>query len=117
MEECFTNIYKNKRVLLTGHSGFKGGWMSLFLKELGAEVMGYSLPPNTEPSMFNVCNIKDDIKTVFDDIRNENMLCKTMELFKPDIIFHFAAQPLVRTSYEEPKMTYETNVMGTLNVY
>lgn len=117
MEECFNNIYKNKRVLLTGHSGFKGGWMSLFLKELGADVMGYSLPPNTEPSMFNVCNIKNDVKTVFNDIRNENMLCNTMELFKPDIIFHFAAQPLVRTSYEEPKLTYETNVMGTLNVY
>ncbi|WP_294130163.1 CDP-glucose 4,6-dehydratase [uncultured Clostridium sp.] len=117
MGECFNNIYEGKKVFLTGHTGFKGGWLSLFLKKLGAEVLGYSLEPNTEPSFFRICEIEKEIKSVIGDIRDLDYLSQVMNNFNPDIIFHLAAQPLVRISYKEPKMTYETNVIGTLNVY
>ncbi|MBN1073457.1 CDP-glucose 4,6-dehydratase [Clostridium botulinum] len=113
----FNNIYKGKRVFITGHTGFKGTWLTLWLKQLGAEILGYSLEPNTEPSMFNLCNTKDNIRHIIGDIRNHEKLEKVMKEFKPDIIFHLAAQPLVRSSYADPKLTYETNVIGTLNVY
>lgn len=112
----FNNIYKNKKVLLTGASGFKGSWLSLWLKSLGAEVLGYSLEPNTTPSMFEELKIADKIQNVFGDIRNKEKLEKTFNKFKPEIVFHLAAQPLVRLSYLEPLNTYETNVIGTLNV-
>lgn len=117
MFECFKNIYNGKKVFLTGHTGFKGSWLSLFLKELGAEVMGYSLEPNTDPSIYKICDIDRDIKSVIGDIKDLDKLCDAMKEFNPDIIFHLAAQPLVRLSYKEPKNTYETNVIGTLNVY
>lgn len=117
MFECFKNIYNGKRVFLTGHTGFKGSWLSLFLKELGADVMGYSLEPNTDPSIYKICDIDRDIKSVIGDIKDLDKLCDAMKEFNPDIIFHLAAQPLVRLSYKEPKNTYETNVIGTLNVY
>ncbi len=117
MGGCFNNIYEGKRVFLTGHTGFKGAWLSLFLKKLGAEVLGYSLEPSTEQSLFEVCEIKKEINSVIGDIRDLQYLTNAMSEFKPDIIFHLAAQPLVRASYREPKMTYETNVIGTLNVY
>lgn len=109
-------IYKNKKVFLTGHSGFKGSWLTLWLNSLGAEVCGYSLEPNTEPSMYNVLNISDKCKSVFGNILDKEKLEKTMAEFKPDMVFHLAAQPLVRLSYSEPVMTYETNVIGSLNV-
>ena len=113
----FNNIYKNKKIFLTGHTGFKGSWLSLWLNLLGAEVLGYSLEPNTNPSMFNELNIKNHIsKSVIGDILNAEKLEKEMNDFKPDIIFHLAAQPLVRLSYSQPVLTYKTNVIGTLNV-
>lgn len=113
----FNGIYQNKRVFLTGHTGFKGSWLSLWLTLLGAEVCGYSLAANTEPSMFNELDIRGKIaKSVIGNILDENLLSKTINDFQPDIIFHLAAQPLVRLSYAEPVMTYKTNVIGSLNV-
>jgi len=113
----FNNIYTGKRVFLTGHTGFKGSWLSLWLTNLGAEVCGYSLAPNTKPSMFEELNIEDKIaKSVIGDILDEEKLQQTINEFKPDIVFHLAAQPLVRLSYSEPVMTYKTNVIGSLNV-
>lgn len=108
--------YKGKRVLVTGHTGFKGGWLVLWLKHLGAEVCGYALEPNTDPNLFSVAQVSKGIKSVIGDILDENKLNKTFQDFKPEIVFHLAAQPLVRLSYSEPVKTYETNVMGTLKV-
>ncbi len=113
----FNNIYKGKKVFLTGHTGFKGSWLALWLTMLGAEVCGYSLKPNTEPSMFAELNIENKIKkSIYGDILDVERLEASVEEFKPDIIFHLAAQPLVRLSYSEPVLTYKTNVIGTLNV-
>ncbi len=113
----FGNIYKNKKVFLTGHTGFKGSWLSLWLSQLGARVCGYSLVPNTQPSMFNELGIANKIeKSIIGDILDNILLEKAMCDFKPDIVFHLAAQPLVRFSYLEPVLTYKTNVIGTLNV-
>lgn len=110
------SCYKNKKVLLTGASGFKGSWLSLWLSSLGAEVLGYSLEPNTTPSMFEELKIASKIKNVFADVRDKITLEKTFNDFKPEIVFHLAAQPLVRLSYAEPLSTYETNLIGSLNV-
>ena len=110
-------FYKNKKVLITGHTGFKGSWLSLWLNLLGAEVLGYSLKPNTIPSMFQELKIEKRMaKSVIGDILDFKKLSKTFESFKPDIVFHLAAQPIVRLSYYEPIKTYQTNVIGTLNV-
>lgn len=109
-------IYKNKKVFLTGHTGFKGGWLALWLKSLDAEVLGYSLEPNTTPSLFNEAGVGTQVKSVFGNILDREKLNKTMRDFNPDIVFHLAAQPLVRLSYSEPVGTYETNVIGSLNV-
>lgn len=110
------NCYKNKKVLLTGATGFKGSWLSLWLNNIGAEVLGYSLEPNTTPSMFEELNITAKIKNVFGDIRDRKKLEQVFNDFKPEIVFHLAAQPIVRLSYSEPINTYEINVIGTLNV-
>ena len=113
----FNDIYKGKKVFLTGHTGFKGSWLALWLTKLGAKVCGYSLEPNTTPSMFNELNISEKIeKSVFGNILDTQKLEKTINEFQPEIIFHLAAQPLVRLSYSEPVLTYQTNVIGTLNV-
>ena len=112
----FANIYQGKRVLVTGHTGFKGSWLVLWLKQLGAEVCGYALAPNTTPNLFTAANVEEGITSVIGDIRNRELLHKTFQEFKPEIVFHLAAQPLVRLSYAEPVLTYETNVIGTLNV-
>lgn len=113
----FTGFYKGKRVLLTGHTGFKGSWLSLWLTKMGARVCGYSLTPNTKPSMYNELKIEKKIeKSVIGDLLDEKLLEKTIQEFQPDIVFHLAAQPLVRLSYGEPILTYKTNVIGTLNV-
>ena len=117
MNKRLINQYKNRRVLITGHTGFKGSWLTMILKELGAEVLGYSLEPEREPNLFTICNVKEGIQNVFGDIRDEEHLNKVINDFKPEIIFHLAAQPLVRLSYKDPKTTYDVNVMGTLNVY
>jgi CDP-glucose 4,6-dehydratase len=112
----YNNIYNGKRVLVTGHTGFKGGWLSLWLKELGAEVIGYSLDPPTQPSFFEAVDLKNKLIHIIGDVRDENHLLSVFEKHQPEFIFHLAAQSLVRFSYKEPRLTYETNVMGTVNV-
>ena len=117
MYNQYNQIYKNKKVFLTGHTGFKGSWLAIWLTQLGAKVCGYSLEPNTTPSMFEELHIAEKIeKSVISDILDVEKLEKTMREFEPDIVFHLAAQPLVRLSYSEPVITYQTNVIGTLNI-
>ena len=108
------NIYKGKKVFITGHTGFKGSWLALWLQEIGAEIAGYSLAPD-ELSHFNL--LKLPIKNYFQDINDEKSIANAMLEFKPDIVFHLAAQPLVRDSYDDPITTYNTNVTGSLKVY
>lgn len=111
------NFFANKRVFITGHTGFKGSWLSLWLTKLGAQVCGYSLEPNTVPALYNVLNLKTRIyKSIIGNILDYTNLEQAINDFKPEIIFHLAAQPLVRLSYLKPYLTYETNVIGTLNV-
>ncbi len=112
----FGNTFKKKSVLVTGHTGFKGSWLALWLHELGAMVTGLALPPNTEPSHFNLIRLQELITHVEGDVRNEEIVKKTFEEAKPEIIFHLAAQPLVRDSYDDPKKTFDTNIGGTINV-
>lgn len=116
MEELFDGIYKNKNVLVTGHTGFKGSWLSIWLNQLGANVIGYALAPYTEQDNFVVTNLSEKITDLRGEIRDYDNLLRTFEEEKPEIVFHLAAQPLVRLSYKEPRQTYEVNVMGTVNV-
>ena len=109
-------IYKGKTVLVTGHTGFKGSWLAVWLNELGARVVGYSLDPINSRDNFNLTNIKDKIIDIRGDIRDSNKLNSVFEKYKPEIVFHLAAQPIVRYSYDHPKYTYEVNVMGTMNI-
>ena len=117
MSHFFNQTYKNKKVLITGHTGFKGSWLSLWLTLLGAEVIGFSLEPNTEPNLFNILNLEKHLTSIIGDIRDKEALGKVLIQFKPDFIFHLAAQPLVRRSYQEPLLTFETNIMGTVNLF
>lgn len=113
----YNNIYRNKKVFITGHTGFKGSWLSIWLQTLGAKVCGYSLKPNTNPSMYRELDIENKIeKSIIGNILDYETLEYSINDFQPEIIFHLAAQPIVRLSYKEPKLTYETNVIGTLNV-
>lgn len=109
-------FWKGKRVFLTGHTGFKGSWLSLWLEDMGAVVKGYSLEPYTEPSLFKVAKVSSGIESEIGDIRDYDKLKSSINSFSPNIILHLAAQPLVRDSYEDPLGTYETNVMGTANL-
>ena len=110
-------FWKNKKVFITGHTGFKGSWLTLFLNYLGADVTGYSLPPNTRPSLFNLARIKNVVKkSIIADIRDYKRLQNELEKSKATIVFHLAAQPLVRLSYIHPKDTFETNFTGSLNI-
>ena len=109
-------FYENKKVLITGHTGFKGTWMCAVLLQLGAKVTGYALEPPTDPSLFALTNMKDKIRSVKGDIRNLLHLKQVFEEVQPEIVIHMAAQPIVRESYKNPVDTYETNVMGTVNV-
>ena len=111
------DFWKGKRVFLTGHTGFKGGWTVLWLQRLGAIVKGYALEPNTIPSLFEIANISDGIESEFGDIRNLDRLKKSLLDFSPEIVIHMAAQPLVRLSYQDPVGTYQTNIMGTVNLF
>ncbi len=113
----FNNIYKNKKVLLTGDTGFKGSWLAIWLKELGAEVYGYSLPPQRKEDNFVKCNLNEIIHHLDGDIRDLKKLNKYFEEVKPDIAFHLAAQPIVLESYNNPHYTFETNIMGTVNFF
>ena len=110
------SFWKNKKVFLTGHTGFKGSWLSLWLQNMDAIVKGYSLKVNTEPSLFNEAFIYENMESEINDIRNFDKLNESINSFQPEILIHMAAQPLVRLSYEEPRNTYTTNVIGTVNV-
>lgn len=109
-------FWQGKRVYLTGHTGFKGGWLSLWLQSMGAVVKGFALEPNTAPSLFNEAKIANSMESEFGDIRDLQAVTSSMTAFNPDILIHMAAQPLVRLSYREPVETYSTNVMGSLHV-
>ncbi len=109
-------FWAGKRVFLTGHTGFKGSWLSLWLQSLGAEVTGYSLAPPTDPSLFEAADVASGMTSIQGDIRDLALLTKAMQDASPEIVIHMAAQSLVRHSYEEPVETYATNVMGTVNV-
>ena len=109
-------FWAGKKVLVTGHTGFKGSWLSLWLQKLGAEVVGYSLEPPTEPSLFNVANVADGMVSVIGDIRDFATVRELFARHRPEIVFHLAAQALVRHSYRDPVETYSSNVMGTVNV-
>lgn len=115
--EIEVNFWKNKKVLVTGNSGFKGSWLSIWLSQLGANVKGYSLPPPTNPSLFALSGIGNHVETNFSDIRDADSLKKCVLQFDPEIIFHLAAQPLVRASYQDPEETFETNLMGTVHLF
>lgn len=115
MTDLFSSIYKGKKVFLTGHTGFKGSWLAFWLQELGAEVRGYSLDYPSMPNHFSL--LKLGTQSVMADIRDKERLNKAIHDFQPEIVFHLAAQPLVRYSYQHPAETFETNVMGTVNVF
>ena len=110
------SFWKGKKVFLTGHTGFKGSWLSLWLQNMGAIVKGYSLDVNSKPALFIEANVEAEMESEIGDIRNLEQLTKSMVSFSPDILIHMAAQPLVRLSYQEPVDTYTTNVIGTVNV-
>jgi CDP-glucose 4,6-dehydratase len=110
------SFWKDKRIYLTGHTGFKGSWLSLWLQDMGALVKGYSLDVNTNPALFIEANVAAQMESEIGDIRNLDQITKSMVSFNPDILIHMAAQPLVRLSYKEPVDTYTTNVIGTVNV-
>lgn len=109
-------FFRGKRVFVTGHTGFKGTWLTFLLSELGAEVMGYALSPEPGPSHFNLLNMQDKINHVVGDVRDASTLNNALQSFKPDIVFHLAAQALVKKSYTEPALTFDTNVMGSVNL-
>lgn len=109
-------FYKNKKVLVTGHTGFKGSWLCRILELAGADVCGYSLEPPTSPALFTLAGIGEGMRSVIGDIRDRELLIKTMREHEPEIVIHMAAQPIVRESYKDPVYTFETNVMGTVNI-
>lgn len=110
------SFYKGKRVFITGHTGFKGSWLCKILSNAGAEVTGYSLEPPTRPSLFEIAGIENDVHSVIGDVRDYKSLKVAFDASSPEIVFHLAAQPIVRDSYKEPVYTYETNVMGTVHI-
>lgn len=110
------DFWAGKRVFLTGHTGFKGGWLAVWLQMMGSTVKGYALEPNTYPSFFEAVGVAHHMESEIGDIRDLKKLRKSMVGFNPDVLIHMAAQPLVRLSYKEPIETYSTNVMGTVNV-
>ena len=109
-------FYQGKRVLVTGHTGFKGAWLCCMLTKMGAQVTGYSLKPPTEPSLFALAGVEKSVCSVIGDVRDFAHLRAVIRETKPQVIFHLAAQPIVRESYRDPRGTYETNVMGTVNL-
>ncbi|MFW2490677.1 CDP-glucose 4,6-dehydratase [Clostridium chromiireducens] len=118
MEKMVINLdfYKGKKVLVTGHTGFKGAWLCKILVQSGAEVIGYSLAPPTKPNLFELSGIGKEFNSIIGDIRDLEKLMEVFGKYKPEIVFHLAAQPIVIDSYKNPVVTYETNVMGTVNI-
>lgn len=117
MKNLFEGVFENKRVLITGDTGFKGSWLAIWLKELGAEIYGYALPPKRKDDNFVKCNINEKINHFDGDIRDTTKLKNYFDKVRPEIAFHLAAQPLVLESYKNPHYTFETNVMGTVNFF
>jgi CDP-glucose 4,6-dehydratase len=111
-----SSFWSNKRVLVTGHTGFKGGWLSIWLQRLGADVAGFALLPATDPNLFTLADVADGMRSVTGDVRDLNAISALVNEFRPEIIIHMAAQALVRPSYADPVETYSTNVLGTVNV-
>jgi CDP-glucose 4,6-dehydratase len=116
MGKAFEGFFSGKKVLITGHTGFKGSWLSRMMIGFGADVSGYSLRPSTKPNLFSILNLRKKMRNHFHDIRDYRKVLKAMQEEKPEIVIHMAAQPLVRDSYNDPPYTYETNVIGTVNV-
>jgi CDP-glucose 4,6-dehydratase len=115
--KSLSKFWKGKKVFLTGHTGFKGSWFTIFLNLIGAKVAGYSLKPNTSPNLYDLAKLDKEIhKTIFGDIRDYSKLKNSIKKFSPDFVVHMAAQPLVRESYVNPKYTYEVNTLGTVNI-
>jgi CDP-glucose 4,6-dehydratase len=110
------HFWKSKKVLLTGHTGFKGSWLSLWLQSMGADLIGYSLRPPTNPNLYDIANVGLEMQSVIGDIRDFDLLKSVVDEYSPEIVIHMAAQPLVRYSYRNPVETYSTNVMGTVNL-
>lgn len=116
MDKRLLQIFKGKNVLVTGHTGFKGTWLTIWLKELGANIIGYGLDPVTDKDVFVLSNVSKGIVDIRGDIRDFHKLKEVFDTYRPEIVFHLAAQPLVKRSYIEPRYTYEVNIMGTMNV-
>lgn len=116
MKDLFKDSFRGKRVLITGHTGFKGSWLSIWLNELGAEVIGYALDPYSQKENFILSDLSSRIIDIRGDIRDKDKLHKVFQQYKPEIVFHLAAQPLVWYSYEQPQHTFEVNIMGTINI-
>jgi CDP-glucose 4,6-dehydratase len=114
--DLFENFYKDKKIFITGHTGFKGSWLAIWLHELGAKITGFALKPYTSKDNFVLSKLSSKIQDIRGDIRNFEHLNKVIKHAQPDIIFHLAAQPLVRLSYKEPVETYQTNLMGSINL-
>src|SRR3569833_2081182 len=109
-------FWKARRVFLTGHTGFKGSWLSLWLSEMGAEVVGYALEPPTAPSLYEQARVDSALRSIIGDVRDFPMLSAAIADFKPEVVLHLAAQSVVRTGYEDPVGTYASNVMGTVHL-
>src|ERR1700680_2675374 len=114
--DSFTRFYNGKRVLVTGHTGFKGGWLTAWLKLLGADIIGFALPPDTEPNLFSAAGIADNMTSLFGDVTDLSAVSSVFEHYNPQIVIHAAAQAIVRRSYRQPVQTYATNIMGTVHV-
>lgn len=115
-DNSLCNFFKGKKILVIGHTGFKGSWLTQLLLNFGTDIIGYSLEPNTNTNLFDILNLRNNISNHFKDVNDYNELKKIIEIEKPEIVFHLAAQPLVRDSYDDPLFTYKTNVIGTANV-
>ena len=107
------NFWKGRKVFVTGHTGFKGSWLSLWLQKLSAKVVGYALPAPTDPSLFEAARVKSGMVSIVGDVRDYALLLRSLEEHRPEVVFHMAAQSVVRASYDDPIETYSTNVMGT----